>query len=68
MARSTPIADLRYGIDRFDESPFDRVVEVDDDGATTELSDLVQTYDWVQDDGYRNFGDWVEEAAAVRGR
>ena len=22
-----------------------------------------KTYDWVQDDGYRNIGDWIEEAA-----
>ena len=26
------------------------------------------TYDWVNDDGYNNFGDWVEKAAKKAGR
>lgn len=32
------------------------------------LSDLYPTYDWVQDDGYRNIGSWVEAAARRAGR
>lgn len=31
-------------------------------------SDAYNTYDWVLDDGYNNFGDWVEEAANIAGR
>ena len=27
-----------------------------------------QTYDWVDDDGYKNLGDWVEAAAKKAGR
>ena len=29
---------------------------------TSTLADRYRTYDWVGDDGYRNFGDWVEDA------
>jgi hypothetical protein len=31
------------------------------------LSDQVPLYDWVDDDGYKNFGAWVEEAAKKAG-
>ena len=32
------------------------------------LSEIYPTYDWVYDNGYENFGDWVEEAAKNAGR
>jgi len=32
------------------------------------LSFLYPTYDWVDDDGYDNIGDWIEEAAEKAGR
>ena len=32
------------------------------------LSEIFKTYDWVDDDGYRYFTRWVEEAAAIAGR
>jgi len=32
------------------------------------LSSIYPTYDWVLDEGYENFGDWVEEAAVIAGR
>lgn len=32
------------------------------------FSDTYNTYDWVLDNGYDNFGDWIEEAANVAGR
>jgi len=32
------------------------------------LSSIYYTYDWVLDEGYENFGDWVEEAAVIAGR
>jgi hypothetical protein len=31
------------------------------------LSALYKTYDWVAEDGYRNFGGWVEAAAKAAG-
>ena len=27
-----------------------------------------ETYDWVNDDGYKNMGDWIEKAANDAGR
>jgi hypothetical protein len=33
-----------------------------------EFSDLFPVYDWVEDNGYDNIGDWVEAAAIVAGR
>ena len=32
------------------------------------LPKIYSTYDWVSDDGYKNFGDWVEKAAKAAGR
>lgn len=32
------------------------------------LSELFRVYDWVNDDGYNNFGSWVESAARQAGR
>ena len=31
------------------------------------LSDLVATYDWIDDEGYENFGSWIEKAAKASG-
>lgn len=35
---------------------------------TKTLSSIYPTYDWVTDDGFRNFPDWVEQAAQIAGR
>jgi len=32
------------------------------------LSDYYRLYDWVSDDGYKNIGTWVEQAAKAAGR
>jgi len=32
------------------------------------FSELYPTYDWIEHDGYKNFGDWVEKAAEKAGR
>lgn len=38
-------------------------------GKTYKFSDLFkQEYDWMADDGYNNFVDWIETAAEVAGR
>jgi hypothetical protein len=34
----------------------------------TSLATLVPTYDWVANDGYRNFASWIEAAAKAAGR
>lgn len=48
--------------------PFEGIVVEDDEGDEFDLSELVNVYDWVDDDGYNNFADWVEDAARDAGR
>lgn len=38
------------------------------DGERRRASDVFNTYDWVNNDGYTNFGDWVEAAAKKVGK
>ena len=38
------------------------------DGKKVYLSEIYSTYDWVNDEGYKNFGDWIEEAAKNAGK
>lgn len=33
-----------------------------------QVTDVYNTYDWKYDDGYNNFGHWVEEAARIADR
>ena len=47
--------------------PFDNVVRNNSDGSKTSFSKIYPTYDWVGDDGYNNFGNWVEKAAKAAG-
>lgn len=49
------------------ENPFSNLV-IREGGKETLLSQLFSTYDWEADDGYENFGDWVEKAARDAGR
>lgn len=39
-----------------------------DFGKTFRFSELFQTYCWVNDDGYNNISQWIEEAAEQAGR
>lgn len=48
-------------------NPFDQW-HITQNGEKIYFSDLYSTYDWVSDNGYENFGKWVEKAAADRGR
>jgi hypothetical protein len=36
-------------------------------GQKVYLSEIYPTYDWIDDDGYKNFGSWVEKAAKAAG-
>jgi hypothetical protein len=40
----------------------------DKNGNDVYFFQVGKTYDWVNDDGYKNFGTWVEEAAKTVGR
>lgn len=37
-------------------------------GKKVYLSSIYKTYDWIDDDGYSNMGDWIEKAAKDAGR
>ncbi len=49
------------------KNPFDYMY-VMKDGKKVYLSELYRTYDWLENSGYFNFGDWVEKAAADAGK
>ncbi len=49
------------------DNPFDNFY-IEQDGKKVYLSEIYPTYDWLNDDGYNNFGDWVEKAARKAGR
>ncbi len=57
------VKDLRGNTDYKGSNPFDNFTH---QGRT--LSQLYRTYDWVLDNGYNNFGRWVEDAATAAGR
>jgi len=49
-------------------NPLDRLTFSAKDSRHYPFSSYFVTYDWVKDDGYANFGAWVEAAAKQRGR
>jgi hypothetical protein len=55
-------------VDARGHNPLDDFYIEDEDGDRTYLSDIYPTYDWVDDDGYNYFSDWVETAAQEAGR
>lgn len=38
------------------------------EGSGEDFTDVWKTYDWKRDNGYENFGDWVEEAKQIADR
>ncbi|MBO7072512.1 MAG: TIR domain-containing protein [Acetobacter sp.] len=60
----------RYGNTSFKgKNPFDKWRIVDKyDRKKYLFSDIYETYDWKYDDGYNNFGSWIEKAAKAAGR
>ncbi len=61
------IADKSGRKDTPGENPFGRLY-VEIDARKTYLSSLYPTYDWVMNNGYNNFANWVEDAAGKAGR
>jgi len=49
--------------DRKGENPFDNFF-IEKNGEKIFFSQIYKTYDWVYDDGYKNIGEWIEEAAS----
>jgi len=48
-------------------NPFENYC-IEEKGEMKYLSQIYPTYDWVDNDGYNNFADWVERAAKKAGR
>lgn len=48
-------------------NPFDNFY-IEQDGRKVYLSEIYPTYDWINNDGYKHFGNWVENAAKKAGR
>ena len=49
------------------ENPFDDWY-VTMNGKKVYFSSMYKTYDWINDDGYSNMGDWIEKAAKDAGK
>jgi hypothetical protein len=47
------------------KNPFDNFRDKD---SGLLFSQIYPTYDWVEDEGYDNFGNWVETAATLAGK
>jgi hypothetical protein len=41
---------------------------IERDNKKIYFSELYKTYDWVNDDGYKNMGEWIEKAAKEAGK
>lgn len=61
------VVDLERRTDTKGKNPLDELY-IEDNGVKTYLSQIYKTYDWINDNGYNNFGNWVEEAAKKAGR
>lgn len=61
------IRDPQLGTDQKGRNPFD-YWSVKQNGQSVSFSSLYRTYDWVGDDGYKNFSRWIDAAANAAGR
>ena len=58
----------QYGqTDRKGNNPFDNIY-IEQNYKKIYFSQIYPIYDWVNDDGYNNFGEWIEKAAKKAGR
>ena len=48
-------------------NPFYSFTDIRNGKVYSRLSDIVSTYDWVKNDGYNNFANWVESVAREAG-
>ena len=59
------IQDIYNKKDSKGKNPFD---DFRDTNSGLLFSQIYPSYDWIEDDGYENFGGWVETAAALAGK
>jgi hypothetical protein len=50
------------------KNPFDDLLYDTKNGKKVYFSSVYKTYDWINDDGYSNMGDWIEKAAKDAGK
>ncbi|MBN3116023.1 TIR domain-containing protein [Pectobacterium brasiliense] len=61
------VKDPQKGADTRGKNPLDYWY-TEKNGHKTYFSEMYETYDWVNDDGYKNLAAWIENAAKAAGR
>jgi len=61
------LKDPKLGTDVQGKNPLD-YWEIEKEGRRVPFSSIYRTYDWIDNDGYRNISTWVEAAAKAAGR
>ena len=61
------IKDPQKGSDVQGKNPLDYWY-IEKNGRKVYFSEMYETYDWVNDDGYKNLSSWIEKAAKAAGR
>lgn len=61
------ISDQTGNVDQQGKNPFSTIY-IEQNGRRVYFTELYPTYYWYTDDGYKNFGEWVEKAAKKAGR
>lgn len=61
------VKDPQKGADTKGKNPLDYWY-IENNGNRTYYSDMYETYDWVNDNGYNNLATWIENAAKAAGR
>ncbi|HCE2596163.1 TPA: TIR domain-containing protein [Vibrio alginolyticus] len=61
------VKDPQKGADTQGKNPLDYWF-IERNGRKVYFSEMYETYDWVNDDGYKNLASWIEKAAKAAGR
>ncbi|EJC6859409.1 TIR domain-containing protein [Vibrio parahaemolyticus] len=61
------VKDPKKGADIQGKNPLDYWF-IEKNGRKVYFSEMYETYDWVNDDGYKNLASWIEKAAKAAGR
>ncbi|HAT8496548.1 TIR domain-containing protein [Vibrio kanaloae] len=61
------VKDPQKGADTQGKNPLDYWF-IEKNGRKVYFSEMYETYDWVNDDGYKNLASWIEKAAKAAGR
>lgn len=61
------VKDPQKGADIQGKNPLDYWF-IEKNGRKVYFSEMYETYDWVNDDGYKNLASWIEKAAKAAGR